>query len=213
MCLSVFGFADTATFTYKELNHGALSTSDFNVVRNGRGYTILVSSLKDGEQSKQEIACDSTFATQTWHYRSNRNTDISLQRISDNIEVTGTFHGKPQKKTLAIDGHPWYQIVPLGLQTASRDSSGRSKLWAISLEEPAMLKAVCFCVGGISSGIPPNHPETNCFCFHMNIEGLPGAIWTGDYFIRRKDHIFMYFEGHMYGSKKPTATIESTIHY
>jgi hypothetical protein len=131
----------------------------------------------------------------------------------DRIEVMGTFHGKPQKKTLSIDGHPWYQIVPLGLQTASRDSSGRSKLWAVSLEEPAVLKAVCFCVAGISNEIPRYRPETDCFCFHMNIEGLPGTIWTGDYFIRRKDHVFVYFEGHMYRSKKPTATIESIIHY
>jgi hypothetical protein len=209
---SIAGPADTATFTYKELNRGALSTSDFNVVRTIRGYAISVSSLKDGEQSKQEIACDSTFATQTWHYQSNRNTDISFTRVLDRIEVTGTFHGKPQKKTLAIDGHPWYQIVPLGLQTASRDSSGRSKLWAVSLEEPAVLKAVCFCVTGISNEILPYHPETNCFCFHMNIEGLPGTIWTGDYFIRRKDHTFVHFEGHLYGSKKPTGTIESIIH-
>jgi hypothetical protein len=212
ICVSIAGPADTATFTYKELNRGVLSTSDFHVVRNSQGYTILVSASKNGEQSKQEIACDSTFTTQTWHYQSNRNTDIFFTRVLDHIEVTGTFHGKPQKKTLAIDGHPWCQIVPLGLQTASRDSSGRSKLWAISLEEPAVLKAVCFCVAGISNELLPHHPEISCLCFHMNIQGLPGAIWTGNYFIRLKDHVFVYFEGHMYGSKKPTATIESIIH-
>lgn len=212
ICLSTADPADTATFSYKELNRGVLSMSDFHVVRNSQGYTILVSASKDKEQSKQEIACDSTFATQTWHYQSNRNTDIFFTRVLDRIDVTGTFHGKPQKKTLAIDGHPWYQIVPLGLQTASRDFSGRSKLWAIGLEEPAVLKAVCFCVAGISNELLPYHPEISCLCFQMNIQGLPGKIWTGDYFIRRKDHAFVYFEGHLYGSIKPTATIESIIH-
>jgi hypothetical protein len=204
--------ADTTTFTYKELNRGVLCVTDFSVVRIHNGYALTASSTKNEENSRQELVCDSTFATQTWHYQSNRNTDIFFQRIADRIEVQGTFQGKPEKKVLVIDSHPWYQIIPLGLQTASRDSFGRSKLWAISLEEPAVLKAVCFCVAGISNEILPYHPEISCLCFQMNIQGLPGTIWTGDYFIRRKDHIFMYFEGHMYGSKKPTTTIESIIH-
>ena len=39
--------ADTATFTYKEMNRGVLSTSDFTVVRSSNGYTISVSSTKE----------------------------------------------------------------------------------------------------------------------------------------------------------------------
>ena len=211
-CISRIFAQDSTTFSYRELNRGVLSTSDFNVVRSSNGYIILVSSSKDSEQFRQELVCDSTFATQTWHYQSNVNTDISFRRIADRIEVRGTFQGKPEKKELSIDSHPWYQIVPLGLQTVSRDSSGRSKLWAVSLQEPAVLKAVCFCVMGTTNASLPGHPEIACQCFHMKIEGLPSGIWGGDYFIRQSDHVFVYFEGHLFGSKKPTGTIEPEFH-
>jgi len=211
-CLSSIRAQDTASFTYKELNRGVLSVADFLVVHDRGGYAISVSLTKNKERIRQELVCDSTFATIRWSYVSDANTDISFRRIADRIEVRGTFQGKAEKKDLSIDNHPWYQIVPLGLQTVSRDSSGRSKLWAVSLQEPAVLKAVCFCVVGTTNASLPGHPEIACQCFHMKIEGLPSGIWGGDYFIRQSDHVFLYFEGHLFGSKKPTGTIEAEFH-
>jgi hypothetical protein len=203
------GSAHTTSFTYKEKKNGVLCSTNFNVSTNHDGYTILISSANDKERIRQEIACDSTFATLQWHYQSNLNTDIFFQRFGDHIEGHGIFHGNQEKKILAIDGHPWYQIIPLGVQAASRDSSGRSKLWAISLQKPAILKAVCFRITGSANVFLPDHPEIACRCFHVKIEGLSARIWAGDYFFRRDDHVFLYYEGHLFGSKKPTETIES----
>jgi len=208
LCLSGVCMADTATFTYKEVERGVPATSDFSVVREGHGYHISVSAIKGKARSRQDIICDSTYATLELRYQSDLNTDISFRRNADRIELTGALRGKRIKKTLTIDNHPWYQVVPLGLQTASRDSAGRSKFWAVSIEQPAELKAVRFCVAGIDSASQPGHPEIACRRFHMKIEGLLTQIWVGDYFMRQDDHAFVYFQGYSFGSKKPTGTIE-----
>jgi hypothetical protein len=97
------------------------------------------------------------------------------------------------------------------LETASRDTSGRSNLWAISLDQPAILKAVCFHISKISNAPLTDHPEKTCTRFRKNIQGLPSQIWTGDYFIRQSDHVFLCCQGYAFGSKKPTNTIESVI--
>jgi len=202
-------FADTTSFTYKEQNKGVICLTHFIVFANNDDYTILASSTDDKVQIRQEIVCDSTFATLQWHFQSNLNTDISCKRLGDRIELQGIFHGRPEKKVLEIDGHPWYQIIPLGLQAASKDSTGRSKFWAISLQKPAMLKPVGFRITESAKGFLPGYPEIACKCFHVKIEGLSARIWSGDYFLRQDDHAFLYYEGHMFGSKKPTETIES----
>ena len=204
--------ADPASFIYKEINHGVFSQANFSVVCDRSGYSISVSSTKGKEQSVQELGCDSTYATIRWHYSSNTNTDIVFRRNADRIELSGTLKGNPVNKILKIDNQPWYQIVPLGLQTASRDSVGRSKFWAVSLDEPAVLKPVCFHIAKSTDSPLPNHPEIACRCFRMNIEGLPSQIWAGDYFIRQDDHVFLYYRGYSFGSKKPTGTIEAVIH-
>lgn len=212
LCLSAVCMADTATFTYKELNRGVLSTADFFVVRTPQGYHISICSTKGKERNWQDMVCDSTFATLQWRYRSDQNTEVFFQRNADSIELVGTLRGKPVAKKLTIDNRPWYQVVPLGLQTVSRDSAGQSKFWAVSLEKPAVLKAVCFRVVGTVNAALPGHPEISCRCFHMKIEGLLTQIWKGDYFIRQDGHTFMYYQGYSFGSKKPTGTIEAMVH-
>ncbi|MGA2506094.1 MAG: hypothetical protein ABSF80_01280 [Chitinispirillaceae bacterium] len=212
LCLSAVCMADTATFTYKELNRGVLSTADFSVVRTQEGYHISICSTEGKKRIRQDMVCDSTFATLQWRYQSDQNTEISFRRNADRIELVGTLRGKPVIKNLTIDSRPWYQVVPLGLQTVSRDSAGKSKFWAVSLEQPAVLKAVCFHVAGTANAALPGHPEIPCRCFHMKIEGLLTQIWKGDYFIRQDDHTFMYYQGYSFGSKKPTGTIEAVAH-
>ena len=137
------------------------------------GYSISIVSMKGAAHITQNMLCDSTLATRQWHYKSDQNTDISLCRNGDCIEVSGVFQGNPVKKKLAIEGGPWCQIIPLGLETASRDTSGRSNLWAVSLDRPAVLKAVCFHIDKISNTPLSDHPEIRCTCFRMSIKGLP----------------------------------------
>jgi hypothetical protein len=202
---------DTSVFTYKERNRDVFSTADFSVTRIRAEYSIVIVSTKGNEHINQDMICDSTFATLRWRYTSDRNTDISLRRNNEFIEISGVFQGKTVNKKLTIDRAPWYQIIPIGLETASRDTSGRSNLWAISLDQPAILKAVCFHISKISNAPLPDHPEIPCTRFRMNIQGLPSQIWTGDYFIRQSDHVFQCCQGYAFGSKKPTNTIESAI--
>jgi len=202
--------ADTATFTYKEFRHDALlSSADFSVVKVNDGYHISIRAIKSKEKISQDMICDSTYNTLQWQYVSDANTDLMFKRNSGKIELSGTLNGKAVHKSLTIDSDPWYQIVPLGLQTISRDSAGRSKFWAISLDEMAMLKPVCFCIAAISDAPLPIHPETPCSRLHIRINGVFTQIWNGDYFIRKNDHTFAYYQGFMYGSKKPSGTIES----
>ena len=208
LCILALCSANTTSFTYKEQNNGVICNTHFIVSANHEGYTVSASSTNDKEQIRQEIVCDSTFATLQWHYQSNLSTNISFQRFGNRIEVQGIFHGRPEKKVLEIEGHPWYQIIPLGLQTVLKDSSGRSKLWAISLQKPAILKPVCFRITESADGHLPGHPEIACHYFHVKIEGLSVRIWFGDYFLRQDNHAFLYYEGHLFGSKKPTETIE-----
>ena len=209
LCVSAACTAETPTFTYKELNHGVASTADLTVVRSRDGYRVSICSTKGSERARQELLCDSTFATRQWHYQADPGTDIALRRNGGKIELSGTLHGKPVTKTLTIDSHPWYQIIPLGLQTVSQDSVGRSKFWAVSLEEPAVLKAGCFCVEGIANAPLPGHPETACRRFRVKIAGLLTQVWVGEYFLRQDDHTFVYFQGYSFGAKKPTGTIEA----
>jgi hypothetical protein len=210
-CLLRAALADVRSFTYKEWDQKIFSTADFTMTRSGNGYSISIVSMKGATHITQNMLCDSTLVTRQWHYKSDQNTDISLCRNGDCIKVSGVFQGKPVDKKLTIDRGLWYQIIPLGLETASRDTSGRSNLWAVSLDQPAMLKAVCFRIAKISNAPLPNHPEIRCTCFRMNIQGLPCQIWTGDYFIRQSDHIFLCCQGYAFGSKKPTNSIESII--
>jgi hypothetical protein len=206
--ISAFCMPDTVTFTFKELDRGTQSTSDYTVIRTHEGYHITVVTTKEKERATQDILCDSAFATLQWHYTSDVHTDILFRRNADNIELSGTFQGKQVQTILKIDKRPWYQIVPLGLQTISADSANRSRFWAVSLKKPAVLKAVCFCVISITNTALPEHPEIVCRRFHMKIEGLPTPFWTGDYYLRKNDNTFMYFEGHSFGAKKPSGTIE-----
>lgn len=209
LCLYCFSAVCADQFTYKEIDRGTASRADFTVARVKNGYTISVQSTKDSGGSKQELICDSTFATLSWHYKSASGTDISFLRNADRIALSGVFKGKQVRKDLTIDTRPWYQIVPLGLQTVSGDGAGSIKFWAVSLEEPARLKAVCFLVTNTDTASMPGRPEVACRCFHVKIEGLLTCIWAGEYFIRCKDNVFVYYQGFLYAAKKPSGTIEA----
>jgi hypothetical protein len=200
--------ADTITFTYNECKHDKLiATADFMIVKNKNNFCVSIQSTKDKQKIRQEMTCDSTFNTITWRHNIDSNTDLFFIRKNDHIEVNGKLFGKPIIKNISIDNRPWYQVVPLGLQTVCQDSAGRAKFWAMSLEEPFMLKPVCFCVAGISNSPMPIHPETACRCIHIKIDGM-AQIWKGDYFIRKDNLTFAYYQGFMYGSKKPQNIIE-----
>jgi hypothetical protein len=203
---------DTTAFTFKEMDRGVRSTLEYMVIRTPEGYHITGNSTNDKERAVQELFCDSTYATLQWHYTTDLHTDISFQRKGNSIELTGLLRGTQVKKKLKIDSRPWYQIVPLGLQTLSQDSSGRSKFWAVSLKEPAVLKAVCFYVADVTYAPLPGHPEIACRCFHLKIQGVPSAFWVGDYFLRKADNVFIYYEGHSFTSKKPVGTIDVINH-
>ena len=196
------------SMTYHEKNGTRKTSSDFSIIRDKGGYTVSVRSTRDKEPVKEELLCDSAWATLQWHYWCGNNTDIVSKRCGDTLVLAGVQQGKSVMKKLYIDGHPWYQLITMGMQTVSADSAGKSKFWAICLDGPAKLQVAPFNVVAITTGSQPGNPGISCRRVHIRIAGVFNRCWDGYYFIRVDNGGFVYYEGYRLGSKKPMGTID-----
>lgn len=194
--------------TYREIDRGVEKVADFSIVRDQTGYDISIRSTQGTERMREELCCDSAWRTTQWHYRADDNTDIVFKRSADSIVLNGILRGKPVSKILRIDTHPWYQVVTMGMQTIAVDSAQGAKYWAVSIDVPAVLKAVPFRVVAIADTSLPGHLEIQCRRVQVKLDGVFGRLWDGFYFIRSDNGRFVYYEGYRFGSKKPTGTID-----
>jgi hypothetical protein len=196
------------SMTYREFDRGIEKIACFSIVRDQTGYSVSILSTQGKEQTREELFCDSTWRTLRWHYRSDNNTDIDFKRCGESIVLTGILRGKPVSKNLGIDKHPWYQLVTLGMAAVSADSAAGVKFWAVSIDGPAILKAVPFRVAAITDTSLPGHPEIRCRCVQVKLDGILGRFWNGYYYIRSDNSRFVHYEGYRLGSKKPAGTID-----
>jgi hypothetical protein len=194
--------------TYREFDRGDQKTANFSIVATRTGDSISIQTIKGKEHIGEELLCDAAWRTTWWHYCSNDNTDLVSRRRGDSILLNGRLKGKPVSKVLAIDTHPWYQLVTMGMQTIAADSAAGSKYWAVSIEGLAVLKAAPFKVVAIVDTVLPGHPEISCRRVQAKIDGFFGRFWDGYYFIRRDNGRFIHFEGYRTGSKKSSGTID-----
>jgi hypothetical protein len=200
--------SDAALFSYRETKHkDTVSVSDYRIIRKDSGYAITIGYVRNGAETTDEMTSSNDFSILTWRHHAGKYADFSLVRQNDRIDINGTLSGKPLKKTLTIDNSPWYQIIPLGMQRAAIDTVGKSKFWAISIDKPFFLKQVCFNLSSISDTILPIDKDVSCLCMQVRIPVIYG-IWKGEYFIRKYDNSFIYYQGFMYGSKRPSDIIE-----
>lgn len=203
--------AEPAVFAWREIERGVVDTATFLVSTEAGGIRITDTAVDCGEVVVQDLLCDSTYATLWWSYRKGSKTRFSARRTGDTIEISGMLLGRPIEKKLTIDDCPWYQIVPMGVQSVAMDSAGRSKYWAVSLREPALLKAVCFRVISITDTALSGRGRNASRRVRVRIQGLPARIWTGDYFVKADDGVFERFEGYSFGSGKPKTIIEAMV--
>lgn len=194
---------------WREIDRDRQSDSRFSVAASGGEWRVIDSSFCSDGPAIHELLCDSTGAVREWRFRGQGGTDLAGRRSGCTIALSGAFRGKPVDKKLTIDNHPWFQIVPLGMPSVVRDSAGRSRYWAISLRDPAMLKAVCFSIVSISDAPLPGAVAAACRRVRVKIESLPAGLWNGNYYMRASDNAFVHYEGFSFGSRKPSGTIDA----
>ena len=174
LCLSRAAFAD-APFPIRNGPKRYFRPLDFTMTRVNDGYSISIVSMKGAAHITQNMLCDSTLATRQWHYKSDQNTDISLCRNGDCIEVSGVFQGNPVKKNLPSRAALGARLSRWGWKQRPATLPD-AQIYGPSVSTPAVLKAVCFHIDKISNTPLSDHPEIRCTCSPMSIKGLPCQI-------------------------------------
>ena len=115
LCIICTNIAYAQTLLYKE------STSEKDFIREiairklENGYLVKTTTVNKDEMTYNT---DASFSVLKWKYYNHENgTDISAERLENEIYITGQLNNKKYEKKLKIENLPWYQEWGLGLKS------------------------------------------------------------------------------------------------
>jgi hypothetical protein len=183
------------------------ATHSFFTLRLEHGEGAVLTASGDGETFTTHLAAD--FSTRRWEVvRAAEGTEITVERKTDELHLSGRLRGEPVRRVLRIDESPWYQALSVSLRPFLAGGAESVEFWMLRPDtlEPVRLR-------GVKQGeekVTAAGRTLPALLVEVHPPGLAAMVWRGRYWFRRRDGLFLRFEapGGLPGS--PLTVVELT---
>ncbi|UCH94489.1 MAG: hypothetical protein JSV88_30055 [Candidatus Aminicenantes bacterium] len=189
--------ADGATRVYEQKTKDQVTTHRFAIKTTEPGYSIDLQSEIEENVIKQTFEVDAHLATLSWVYEDPKeNTKVTASRQENKIFLKGRTRGKPIDKTFKINELPWNQTFNIGLEGFAVSAEKSVIFWAIGTRGPGNMKITRFKVKKKRiETITIKGKEVEAVYVTISLTGLLSVFWTGKYWYRKSDGIFLRYKG------------------
>jgi hypothetical protein len=184
---------------YKERTGNKVVSHYFDIQRTETGTFIQLKTDTGTASILQTFQLDQNMASLSWSYHDEtEKTKVSATRNGNIIVLEGHDRGKPIKKTFKVNPLPWNQTFNIGLEPFSMKVQKKMKFWAIGVKGPGNMKITKFNVKRkktetitLTTQSQPIESEY----ITISLSGLLSMFWTGKYWYRKSDGIFLRYKG------------------
>ena len=184
------------------------------IARTGRSTSMITWEMDGGldivirvRQGKESFVnyCDRSGATHRWTYRST-DTDIHVERQKNVLRMTGTHAGKDLKRDFRLDDAPWFQPLSYSLSEFLSSDQSMVVFWIVRSDnmKAVKLKAEKERIENIRIG--DDLIETQQI--RVSPVGFYSWVWSGFYWYRVSDNLFVRYRGGSGIPGKPETIIE-----
>ena len=173
--------------------------------KNPAGFLVNLETRTGEHLISQVFDLDARLGTISWSFEdAKENTRITARREDNRIYLQGTARGKAIKKKFKINDLAWNQSFNLGLEKFAQEGSKKIKFWAIGTSGPGYMKITKFSVKRKKvKEITIMGQQTAAHHIQISLSGLLSMFWTGNYWYRQSDGLFLRYKG----KNKPGAPI------
>ena len=204
--------AQKRVMTYQEKTGGQLTTHQFEIQRIADGFQIRLTSRENNSTILQTFTLNSDLETLAWTFQeAEKQTTVTARREGKFIQLSGTHKGKAVKKKYKTKKLPWNQLFNKGLEPFVRSNGKKTRFRAIGTRGPGDMKITSFTVKRIKNMevIKINGQDVATIHIKISLSGLLSIFWTGHYWFRQSDGIFLRYKGKN-GPGKPLSIMELT---
>jgi hypothetical protein len=130
---------------------------------------------------------------------------ISLVRIADTIEMEVLSEEKKEKKSLAIDGAPWYESMEVGLGCFAMSGVQREDFWVVDVDRRKATKMSAKRAG--TETIDCSGSRVSAVRVLVTAAGVPALFYSVTYWFRQNDGLYLRFEGVRGGPGTPKTIV------
>jgi hypothetical protein len=192
---------------YSKKSGNDVSSFSVRIDKTVTGYTLTAGTVTDGRFFIEvSMKTDEHLATREWAYVDPKEKiDLKAVRTGNRIELQGTSKGRTVKKTYTIDGKPWLQYFPFGLEEFAVSRATYIEYWALSpdLLECALMSATKTCIEKITS----LGREQSAVKTRISLAGALSVFWGADFWLSAENGHYLKFLG-TNGPGTPETTIE-----
>lgn len=129
---------------------------------------------------------------------------IKAVKQAGEIRIEGMFKNQPINETHAIDARPWFQTLSYSLSRLIQTQRNNISFWMIRPDNLTLHKMSAGRLG--PEDIPLNGKVVPAERIQIRLAGMLGAFWSGDYWFRRTDGVFIRYRG-VHGPPGTPATV------
>jgi hypothetical protein len=136
--------------------------------------------------------CDRSGATFQWKFQ-NAASDIHVDRLGNKLHMTGITKGQKVNRIIQLDDSPWYQPLSYSFRNFLASNRSSTLFWIIRSDN---LKAIK--MKAEKDGIEEIQVGDDRFESHkirVSPHGLAGYLWSGKYWYRVSDGLFLKYRG------------------
>jgi len=146
----------------------------------------------EAEEQINYYALDGTTQKFT-HKDSANNIDLSIFRDGENISIKGTSGKKVVDKIIKIDENPWKQSMSYSLSEFALGDKEKIEYWIIRLDKFKGEKMQAENAG--TEDITIKGKQYHSIKVKISAAGLRSKFWSGNYWFRVSDGLFLKYEG------------------
>lgn len=147
------------------------------------------------------------FDTEHWRGRNTaEGTSISAFRQGNTIHIQGQLKGNAIDKTIAIDAAPWFQSMSWSLRRLALSNDEQLELWTLRPDTLKAYKLVAQKIG--KEALQIGDKTVVGIKIEIRLKGILGAFWSGQYWFRETDGVWLRYKGVSGTAGNPTIRIE-----
>jgi hypothetical protein len=185
-----------ATWVYRESRGARSETHTYTLTEAAPGYRLEVLRRTPEGDIRDTLACDAELNTLAWEYDCPATSSHwGAVRRGDAIELEGSHHGRPLRRSYKIDSAPWKQAFAVDFAPFAA-AGGEHAFWSVGTSGPGELKCARFkarCAG--TETVRAAGADAPAVRLRVALAGWRSIFWHGDYWFRRGDWRYLRYRG------------------
>lgn len=192
--------ADSASYRYRQTCGQEISEFVWKLIKTSN---IQIQTLSNEEV--QTTVCNPIGDTIEWRYN---NTQANVRAVNQDeaIRIEGMLKNKFINENHAVDSNPWFQTLSFSMRQVIQADRNDMTFWMIRPDNLELNKMKADRLS--PEAIHLNGKTVSAEKIRIRLDGMLGAFWSGYYWFRRTDGVFIQYKGVHGPPGTPTTVVQ-----